>query len=457
MSTVALGPAYGRLLAATALSNVGDGIRAAAIPLLAASLTGRPELVAGVAVVAQLPWLLLGLLAGAVVDRVDRRRLLACVDLARAALLAVLVAAIATGSATIWLLFAVAFAAGVGETLRDTAAATLVPALVPPERLDRANGRLLTAEVTGNELVGPALGGTLFAVAAFLPFAVNGGALAAAALLVLALPDVFRPVPVPPDPSLAPSAGHAGPVRRSLRREVAEGLRWLARHRLLRLVTGLAVLLAALDAAWFAILVLYVEQAAGVTAAGFGLLLAVSALGAIAGGLVADTVTARISLGAALALSVAVTGAAQLVLGLSSLVTVIAAALALSGFAFSVANVAIVTLRQRATPARLLGRVTATYRTIAGGAVALGALVGGIAAASFGVRAPMLAGAPVLIGAGLLALLPLKRRTEALPVTRPAHGIPWTGVTPPAHDAAPPSTDVTPPSTDVMPPARDPS
>jgi len=399
MSVVALGPAYGRLWVATALTNVGDGIRAAALPLLAASLTGRPELVAGVAVAAQVPWLLVGPLAGAVVDRVDRRRLVSTVDILRAGLLAALVAAVATGNASIWLLYLVAFVAGLGETLRDTAASTLVPALVPAQHLERANGRLVTAEVGGNELVGPALGGWLFAAAVVLPFAVNSGTLAVAAMLVLMLPDLFRPVVL-----AEPAAG-----RRTLRADIAEGLRWLARHRLLRGVTALAVLLALLDAAWFAILVLYVAEAAGVTATGFGLLLAVSSLGAIAGGMLADRIIARLSLTTALSGATLLTGLAQGALGLTGAVTVIATCLAVSGFAFAIANVAVVTIRQRYTPERLLGRVTATYRTLVSGAAAAGALLGGVAAAGYGVRAPMLAGAPVLVAAGALAI-PLLRR-----------------------------------------------
>lgn len=241
--------------------------------------------------------------------------------------------------------------------------------------------------------MGPALGGWLFAVAALLPFAVNGGTLAVAAVLALTLPDLFRAPPV-----------LVGVQRSGLGADVAEGVRWLARHRLLRLVTALVFLLALLDAAWFAILVLYVEQVAGVTAAGFGLLLAVGALGGVAGGLLADRIIGRLSLTDALAMGVMLTGVAQLVLGLTSAVSVIAASLAASGFAFAVANVVVVSLRQRATPSRLLGRVTATYRTLVMGGAALGALLGGAAASAFGLRAPMLAGAPLLIGAGIAAV-----------------------------------------------------
>jgi MFS family permease len=390
---MALGPAYRRLWTSTALTNIGDGIRQAAFPLLVASLTNRPELIAGVVVAAQLPWLLLGLAAGAVVDRVDRRRLLAAVDTGRAALLGTLVLAVATGHASVWLLYVVAFVGGMGETLRDTAAATMVPALLPVERWERANGLLVTAEVTGNELVGPALGGWLFVVAAVLPFAVNGGALAVAVLLVLSLPDVLRPV----------RGGDAAPSE-GLVAQVVDGLRWLAHHRLLWMVTALAVLLALLDSAWFAILVLYARQAAGVTDAGFGALLSVGALGGIVGGLLASRIIPRLTPTATLSISVVLTGLAQLFLGLTSALAVIVASLVLSGLAFAVANVTVVGLRQRATPAPLLGRVTATYRTLTMAAAAAGALLGGVAATAYGVRAPMLIGAPVLIVAGVSAL-----------------------------------------------------
>jgi MFS family permease len=220
--TAALGPAYQRLWLSTSLSNVGDGIRLAAFPLVAASLMHRPLLIAGVAVAAQLPWLLIGVVAGAVVDRVDRRRLMATVDGAHATVLALLLVVILTGHLGLGPLYVVAFVGGVGETLRDTAAGTLVPALLPPDRWERANGLLVSAEVIGNELLGPALGGWLFAASAALPFGVNAGALAVAALLILSLPPVFLPV----QEVQAPAA--------RLRAEVVEGLRYLIGNRLLR-------------------------------------------------------------------------------------------------------------------------------------------------------------------------------------------------------------------------------
>lgn len=404
MSVVALGPAYRRLWSSTTLASVGDGIRMAAFPLLAAGLSARPALVAGVAAAGQVPWLLAGLPAGAMVDRVDRRRLIAVVDAVRTGLLAVLVAAIVYGHASIGLLYVVAFVGGLGETLRDSAAGTLVPALVPSDGWDRANGLLVTAEITGSGLAGPAVGGWLFGVAVVLPFAVSGGSLAVAVLLVLTLPNLFRPTST----NSGVAAGPVGTVRRALQAEIAEGVRFLVHHRVLRIATGLGVLLGLLDAAWFAILVLYVQQTVSADALSYGTLLAVDALGGVCGGVLAARIAKRVG-SAALPLAVIATGAAQWLLAVTSTLPGIVAGLALGGFAFGVANVALVTLRQRTTPAGLLGRVTATYRTAATGAAALGALVGGIVATGYGVRAPMLVGAPILAAAGIVGIPMLNR------------------------------------------------
>ena len=101
MATVAMGAPYRRLWSATLLSNVGDGIRSAAFPLLAAALTNNPVLISGLAVAGQLPGLLLGLTAGSLADRFDRRRLVVAVDAVRLALLAGLIGVIARGWATI--------------------------------------------------------------------------------------------------------------------------------------------------------------------------------------------------------------------------------------------------------------------------------------------------------------------------------------------------------------------
>lgn len=396
MAVVRLGPGYRRLWSATMLANLGDGVRNAALPLLAAALTSDPVWVAGVAVAANLPWLLCGLIAGAVVDRVDRRRLMVTVDAARMAALGTLIVAVALDAASLPLLYVVAFACGVGETLRDTAASTLVPDLVPPGEYDRANGRLVNAEVAGNELIGPPLGGFLFGVAMILPFAANNGMLAVAALLILALPGVAVPARTP--------AGS------TIRADIGAGLRWLARHRRLRAVTLLGAVFAFTDAAWFAILVLYVGEILGLPPAAYGVLLAAGAVGGLAGGGTAAWLLRKAGRTVTMAGALVVAAVAQVVLGLTAVPVLAAVALAGGSFAFGVWNVAAVTLRQQVTPARLLGRVTSAYRTLAMGAVPVGALLGGLLAEWQGLRAPLLAGVPVLLLATALGLPALRDR-----------------------------------------------
>jgi predicted MFS family arabinose efflux permease len=385
MMVAALDHRYWRLWAATALSNLGDGVRAAALPLLAAALTGNPVLVAGLAAAQYLPWLAFGLAAGALVDRSDRRTLMWTVNTARTLLLAAFTVLVATDQATLCWLYAVAFLLGVGDTLYDNAAQAAVPALVAPEQLERANSRLVAAEVTGNELAGPALGAWLFGVAAMLPLAANTGALAVAVLLVMSITGVFLPV-TPTGP------------RTSLGDEIGEGLRWLWGQPLLRAMTGIGMILAFADAAAFSLLVLYNQEVLRLGPASFGLLLAAGAVGGILGGLAAPAVAGRLAVTRALLFAVGLTGVGHLILGLTGHRLLAGAMLALSGFAFGVWNVVSVSLRQRLAPDRLLGRVSSAYRTLVVGAVPLGALLGGVAAAVTSLRGTyVLAGTLLLI------------------------------------------------------------
>jgi MFS family permease len=395
MMVTALDHRYWRLWAATALSNLGDGVRAAAFPLLAVALTGNPVLVAGLAAAQYLPWLAFGLTAGALVDRADRRTLMWTVNTARTLLLAAFTVLVATDQATLPLLYAVAFLLGAGDTLYDNAAQAAVPALVGPEQLERANSRLVAAEVAGNELAGPALGAWLFGVAAVLPLATNTGTLAVAVLLVVSISGMFLPVtPVGPRASL----GHA----------IREGLGWLWDQPLLRAMTGIGMVLAFADAAAFSLMVLYNQEVLRLGPAGFGLLLAAGAVGGILGGLAGPALARRLAATGALLLAVGLAGAGHLILGLTGHPILAGTMLALSGFAFGVWNVVSVSLRQRLAPDRLLGRVSSAYRTLVVGAVPLGALLGGAVAAVTSLR-----GTYVIAGALLLIMTVVGRRATA--------------------------------------------
>lgn len=369
------------------LDDFGDGIRLAAFPLLAAQITRSPTAVAGVTAVQNLPWLL-GAALGVIVDRTDRRRLMTMVDTTRAVIIAALAGAIFVHADELALIYLAAFTTGVGSALRSTAAVACVPALVEPDRLDRANGQVIAGRIVGNELAGPAVGGWLFGLTAVLPFAVNAGALGIAVLLLLTLPGIFQPAEQP------------GPALRGggARRDLVEGLAWLRRHSDIRDLVLAVGVICAMDAAWFAVLVLYVVRALHQRPGTYGVLLAVGAIGGIAAGAGGARISLRLGVWGSLLLAGLTMAGSQLVLGLTANIIVAAAMLAANSAAFALFNMTAVTMRQRRVPNDLLGRITSLYGTVAGGTEALGALAGGGIAAAAGIRATMLAGvAPIAI------------------------------------------------------------
>lgn len=407
MATLALGAPYRRLWSATLLSNLGDGIRAAAFPLLAATLTSSPVQISGVAT--QLPGVLLALPAGSLADRFDRRRVVIAVDAIRLAFLLGLVGLIASGQATMAVLYVVVFVSGATDVVRATAAGTLVPSLVPLDQLDTANGRLITAEIAGNEFLGPPLGGYLFGIALVLPFAVNGGTLAIAVALVVGIPALLQ----------TPGGATATKAERQPDRS-GGGLPWLRRHRSFWPVPATSAALALTDSAWFTLLVLYVRQALHLGSAWYGILLAAGAFGGLSGGFFAATLTRRIGAKATALACIALATVGQLALGTTSSVIATAAVLATSSMAFAIWNVQARTTIQRAVPADILGRVMSINRAAVTAASLAGAGLGGIAASRLGLHAPFLLGIPILIAAGILIVASPK--TFADTAAQPDHG-----------------------------------
>lgn len=386
-----MGRNFWRLWAASTITNLGGGISGAAFALLAAGLTRDPRLVAALMFAFTSPWLLFGLYGGAIVDRLDRRRVMVAVNVGRAVIVGLLALGVATDAVNLPLLYGVAFVLGASETLYDNAAQSLVPALVPRERLDAANGWLLTAERLTNEFAGPPIGGLLFAIAAWAAIASDAVGWALAAILLVGVRGRFR-------------ASRAGPaVRTSLTAEVREGLVWLWRNPQLRALAGAVALLGLVDAAWFSILVLFALQILDVGPVGYGILVAAGGVGAIVGSATAPALSRAVGRGGALVLSLLVAAASQTSVGLTSTAVVAGVLLAVSGFAFGVWNVAAVSLRQALAPDRLLGRVHSAYRFLGVGASAVGALAGGVVADVLGLRAPFLVGAPLLVVAVLAA------------------------------------------------------
>jgi MFS family permease len=383
-----LGRNFRRTIAASGFANLADGVFQVALPLLAVQLTRSPLLIAGVTVAARIPWLLLSLVAGALADRLDRRQTMVRVNLARTVLLGGLALAVAAGLASLPMLYAVAFLLGVGETLFDTSAQSLLPAIVRRDDLTRANSRLYAVELVANMFVGPPLGGLLAGLALALAFGLPAAAYLAGAGCLALLAGSFRPA-------------REGPPTR-LREDVAEGVRFVWRHPVLR---PLAIMLGVQNlafAAYGAVFVLFAVAPGpmGLSEAGFGVLSAALGVGALLGTWLAVPTERRLGRARTLALCVVLSAASLAVPAVTANPVLVGLSLALSGLPMVLWNVVTVSLRQRITPDRLLGRMNASYRLVGWGTMPLGAFLGGAVAEALGLRATF-----VLAAASVLALL----------------------------------------------------
>jgi len=371
-----LGHDFAKVWTASAVSNVGDGVTMIAGPLLVAQLTGDPGLVAGAAFVQRLPWLLLALVSGAYVDRLDRRNLVVVVNVGRSIALASLAAAVAADDVTIPLIYAVFFLLGTGETLADTAYGAIVPTLVPDEQLERANARLMATFVVGNQLAAKPLGAYLFVAGAAVPFGFDAMTFLVAAALLAAV----RWRPEPRDQIATP--------RGSLRADIAEGLRALWERPPIRLLAICLCVMNVLFCAAFATFVLYAQRRLGLDEIGFGTLLSVWAIGGLAGAWLAPRLRDRFGPGVLLRVGLLIETATELVLAMTRSPVAAGAILMVFGVHSMVWGVITGALQQRLVPDRLRGRVGSVFGLLALGGAALGTLAGGFLADATTLTAP---------------------------------------------------------------------
>jgi MFS family permease len=401
-----LGGRYWKLWTASTLSNLGDGTSTVAYPWLATILTRDPLLIAGVGVATRLPWLLFSLPAGAIVDRVDRRRLMVGMNAARAGITGVVVALLLLDAMSIPALYLAALLLGCAEVLYDNAAQTILPRLVDAERLERANGNLWGAETVTNQFVGPPLGGLLLGVALVLPFALDMATFALSALLVALIAGSYRV-----------AAADGDDPRPRMRRQIAEGFRWLWGHDLLRLLAILLGVMNLASALSMATFVLFAQEVLDLGAAGFGLLSTAGAVGAVLGSVVAPAVTRRIGRGPSLVSTLVAGAVAALAVAGTSSAAVVGVAMFAIGLTATLWNVVTVSLRQRIIPDRLLGRVNSVYRFFGWGGIPIGTFLGGAVVAlaepvlgrTAALRAPFVVCAAIYA----LALLAASRLTSA--------------------------------------------
>ena len=374
-----LGRNFNKAMVASGFANLADGVLWVALPLLAVRLTRSPLLIAGITVVARLPWLLAPV-AGAFADRLDRRQYMVRVNLVRFVLLGGLALAVAGDIATLSMLYAVAVLLGMGETLFDTSAQSLLPAVVERDDLTRANSRLFAVELVANTFIGPPLGGLLAAASLALALGLPAAAYLVGAGFLALMAGSFR----------AAGAGPAGATR--LRDEIAEGTRFVWRHPVLR---PLAIMLGLQNMAFsaaFSVFVLFAVAPGpmGLSDAGYGVLTATLGIGSLIGSWQAVRVERRLGRVRTLVLSILLNGITLLVPVVTALPVPIGASMLASGAGIVLWNVITVSLRQRITPDRLLGRMNASYRLVGWGTMPLGAALGGVLAEALGLRGAFL-------------------------------------------------------------------
>lgn len=406
-----LGRGFHAQLASTGLANLGDGVLGMLAPLVALTLTASPAQISLLTAATWAPWLLFGLAAGVVIDRVDRRRAQVLALAVRAAVLGAATLLSLTGRLTMPLLLAVVLLYGVTEVFADLGASSILPDLVPADRLPAANGRVLGVQQVANAFLGSPLAGVLIVLGAGVGF---GASAALAALAALALATGLR--------------GRFRPATRTTRTrplaDVREGLAFLVRHPVIRPLVITSSVMNLASTAYFAVFVLWAvgpDSAMGLTAAQFPLLTLGLALGAVAGSLVADRVQRRFGETRAIVAALVADGLLLLVPVLWPNGWVVAAAFALVGLTNTVGNVLTQSLRQRLVPGELLGRVGGAGRTLSYGLMPLGAVLGGLVAERFGLAVTFYAAVGLALAAcGHLAVALRSVPVQPAAVPQPA-------------------------------------
>ncbi|QAY69114.1 MFS transporter [Xylanimonas protaetiae] len=377
-----LGQPYRWLLASSWTSNVGDGIALAAGPLLVASQTTSPVLVALAGLLQRLPWLMFGLWAGAFADRADRRRVVIVGNVLRAVVVAVLCVAILTGTVSIGVVLVTMFLYGTAEVFVDTTAGTLLPALVPRQHLSTGTHRLQAGYLTCNQLVGPPVGAFLFALGSVLPFVVQ----VVCALLAVVLVARIAHHPAPDDaPGLLVPRAEA---TTHMRRDIAEGLRWLWGSPAVRMLAVVILVFNVTWAAAWSVLVLWSRDHLGMSEVGFGLLTTAAAVGGLLGTTLFSRIERRFTLATIMRTCLLLEVLMHLALANTTAGWVaIAVMFGFGAYAFVWGTVS-QAVRLRAVPQEFQGRVGSVYMICVFAGMVAGQGLGGVIAEHWGLTAP---------------------------------------------------------------------
>ena len=390
-----MGPAFNRLWAGSIISNLADGVLIAAAPLLAITLTDSTVLISTIGAMVMLPWLLFAMPIGVMVDRVDRRFILAGSNAIRSAVIGVMALGVATGHVTIYWLIISAFVIGVCEVATDTTAQSLIPQILKEEHYEKGNSRLQISETVIQGFIGSPLSGFLYALAIWLPFFINSVGYAVATLLALSIPiQYLQDVRVE-------SAKEGKP---HFIEDIKFGIKYLYNHKVLRRLVITTASIGVCYSAATATMVLFIIKELGLAPRYFGVILTIQGLGALLGAIVAPKASKRF--GRSIMMTLGITGSSVLILiqGFSPNIYVFVALATLGGFSIAQWNILLMATYQTIIPNELYGRIHGTRRTLVWGLMPIGSLLGGVLA-HFNLRLPMYVGGVI---ATLIAGLSVK-------------------------------------------------
>ena len=429
-----LGSSYWKLWTATAISNLGDGVSMVAYPWLASAVTRSPILIAAAGFASRLPWLIFTLHAGVLTDRFDRRKLIVAMDFMRGVLTVFVglvvffnrdsfpaldelttIKNLETNWPIYFTLLVTAFLFGLAEVLRDNSAQTLMPSVVDKENLEKANGRMWSAESLTNSFIGPPLGSLLIGIAIFIPFFFDAVSFFFAVALIASLKGTFKPV-----------ADDKPREKINFKAEIKEGYVWLWAHPLLRPMAIILGSMNGLGTMIGATFILFAQEVLETSVFTFALLGTAGAVGGTVGGLLAPKVSAKLGSGRSLAMTLAAAPIGSLIIALTTTWQVVWVVVVFETFFAVLWNTITVSLRQSIIPTHLLGRVNSVYRFFAWGSIPIGMFVGGglvsaltlVLSRENALRAPYLFG--VVLGLLLWALAAPRLTTAKIEAARKA-------------------------------------
>jgi MFS family permease len=389
-----MGPAFNRMWAASIISNLSDGILIAAAPLLAITLTDSTVLISAIGAMVMLPWLLFAIPIGVMVDRVDRRFILAGANATRSVVVGLLALLIATDHVTIYWLLVASFIIGVCEVAADTTSQSLIPQILEEKNFEKGNSRLQISETVIQGFVGAPISGFIYAIAIALPFFINSLGLAVAALLALSIPIKYLQDVRKDD------------VEKEKKKFVADmkfGIRYLYNEKVLRRLVVTTASIGVCYSMGTATMVLFIIKELELPKQLFGVILTIQSLGAISGAFMAPRLSKKFGRSTVMTFGITSSSAVLLINGFAPNIYFYVALATFGAFAVSQWNILLMATYQTVIPTELYGRIHGTRRTLVWGMMPLGSLLGGVLA-HYSLRLPMFVGGAIASAIAFLSI-----------------------------------------------------